>query len=227
MEALPRTSGPEQSRGGHLSPLVRPGATSKEVRYVADVLVTMDEEGHVFQPGALDVVGGRITWVGPTEDAPTPASFSERRVGGLVMPGLVNAHAHSPMTLLRGVGEGLPLERWLADAIWPREARLTPEDVWWGMQLGSAELLRAGVTTTCEHYVHPRAVADAALAAGIRCVVAPGIMALPGAGPGATWERLLEDAGQVHGELEGCEGRLRVGLGPHSAYALPAEGLAA
>ncbi|MGH8989291.1 MAG: amidohydrolase family protein, partial [Acidimicrobiales bacterium] len=135
--------------------------------------------------------------------------------------------AHSPMTLLRGVGEGLPLERWLADAIWPREARLTPEDVWWGMQLGSAELLRAGVTTTCEHYFHPRAVADAALAAGIRCVVAPGILALPGAGPGATWERLLEDAVQVHGELEGCEGRLRVGLGPHSAYALPAEGLAA
>jgi 5-methylthioadenosine/S-adenosylhomocysteine deaminase len=216
-----------------VTPVARPASGSggadapAGVRYVADVLATMDEDCHVYQPGALDVVGGRIAWVGPAKDAPVATSQMERRVGGLLMPGLVNAHGHSPMTLLRGAGDGLPLARWLAEAIWPREARLTPDDVWWGMQLGCAELLRAGVTTTCELYLHSRAVADAALAAGIRCVVTPGVFDLPGAGPGATWQRCLEDAAQLHTELDGRDGRLRVGVGPHAAYTLPSEGLAA
>jgi 5-methylthioadenosine/S-adenosylhomocysteine deaminase len=196
------------------------------VRYVADVVATMDEDCHVYEPGVLDVVGGRIEWVGAAAGAPE-TSLLERRVGGLLMPGLVNAHGHSAMTLLRGAGDGLPLARWLSEAIWPREARLTADDVWWGMQLGCAELLRAGVTTTCELYLHSRAVADAALAAGIRCIVTPGIFDFPGAGPGATWQRLLEDAAQLHADLDGREGRLRVGLGPHAAYTLPSDGLTA
>ncbi len=195
-------------------------------RYVADVVATMDEDCHVYRPGVLDVVGGRIEWVGEATVAPA-TDLPERRVGGLLMPGLVNAHGHSSMTLLRGAGDELPLARWLSEAIWPKEARLTPEDVWWGMQLGCAELLRAGVTTTCEMYLHSRAVADAALGAGIRCVVTPGIFDLPGAGPGATWQRLLEDAAQLHADLDGRNERVGVGLGPHAAYTLPSDGLTA
>ncbi len=197
------------------------------VRYRADCVVTMDEELRVHRPGVLDVVGDRIAWVGAATDAPVDALVDERRVGGLLMPGLVNVHGHSPMTLFRGAGDGLPLDQWLREVIWPREGRLTPDDVWWGMQLGCAELLRAGVTTTCELYFHPRVVADAALEAGIRCVLTPGILDLPHAGPDARWQSLLEEAALVHGELDGREGRLRVGLGPHAAYTIPPEGLAA
>ncbi len=200
--------------------------TAVAARYVGDVVVTMDEDRRVHQPGVLDVVDGRVAWVGAATDAPAAAAV-ERRIGGLLMPGLVNAHGHSPMTLLRGAGDGLPLARWLSEAIWPREARLTPDDVWWGTQLGCAELLRAGVTTTCELYLHSRAVADAVLAAGIRCVLTPGVFDLPGAGPDSTWQRCLEDAAQLHRELDGRDGRLVVGLGPHSAYTLPSEGLTA
>ena len=204
------------------------GDAGPAVRYVADVVVTVDEACHVYRPGILDVADGRIAWVGAATDAPAnAAAVVERRIGGLLMPGLVNAHGHSPMTLLRGAGDGLPLARWLSEAVWPREARLTPDDVWWGMQLGCAELLRAGVTTTCELYLHPRAVADAALAAGIRCVLTPGVFDLPGAGPDSTWRHCLEDAARLHTELDGRDGRLLVGLGPHSAYTLPTEGLTA
>lgn len=187
----------------------------------------MDAACTLYRPGVLDVDGDRIAWVGAADEAPTREGWGERRVGGLLMPGLVNSHGHSPMTLLRGAGDGLPLGRWLAEAIWPREARLVPEDVWWGMQLGCSELLEAGVTTTCELYIHSRAVADAALAAGIRCVLTPGIFDLPGAGPQATWQRFLDDAAQLHADLDGREGLLTVGLGPHAAYTLPPDGLVA
>jgi len=195
-------------------------------RYVADCVVTMDDLGRVHRPGVLDVVGDRVAWVGSPSDAPREGVRDERRVGGLLMPGLVNTHGHAAMTLLRGAGDGLPLRRWLTEAIWPREARLVPEDVWWGTQLGCAELLRSGVTTTCELYLHSRAVADAALDAGIRCVLTPGIFDLPGGGPTATWRHFLDDAGQLHAQYEGRDGRMTVGLGPHAAYTLPPEGLA-
>ena len=72
------------------------------------------------------------------------AGWTVRWVGGLLLPGLINAHCHSPMTLLRGQGEGLPLDRWLREVIWPREARVGAEDVYWGMTLacGRAAALR-------------------------------------------------------------------------------------
>lgn len=207
-----------------------PGA-SRTLRLVADVVVTLDPACSVFRPGALEVVGDRIGWVGALEDAPWRARASGRPdedvVGGLVMPGLVNTHGHSAMTLLRGAGDGLSLDRWLRESIWPREARLTPEDVWWGMTLGSAELLRAGVTTTCEQYLHAGVVADAVLDAHIRCVLTPGVFDLPGGGERATWRRCLDDAGQLYADAHGRADLLSIGLGPHSAYALPVEGLAA
>ena len=96
------------------------------------------------------------------------------------MPGLVNCHGHSPMTLVRSAGDGLPLDRWLSEAVWPREALHGDEDVFWGMTLGASEMLLNGITTTCEQYLHGAAVADAALASGIRCMLTPGVFDMPG-----------------------------------------------
>jgi 5-methylthioadenosine/S-adenosylhomocysteine deaminase len=226
------------------------GAPDPTVRYAADVVVTMDADATVHRPGAVEVVGDRIVWVGPlerggarargpTDDEPGAGATEDEReprhrrpdrvvtLGGLLMPGLVNTHGHSAMTLLRGAGDGLPLDRWLHEAIWPREARLTGEDAWWGMLLGAAELLRAGVTTTCEQYLHAAAVADAALASGVRCVVTPGILDLPGAGSEGSWQQMLEDAGHLHAAMDGRDERLSIGVGPHAAYTLPEEGLVA
>ena len=120
-------------------------------RYVADAVLTCDEAMTLHAPGAVDVDSdGWITWVGPVNVAPArPRSTVERRPG-LLLPGLINTHCHSPMAVLRGQGEGLPLSRWLQEVIWPREAKLSADDVYWGMTLATAELLRYGVTTTVE-----------------------------------------------------------------------------
>ena len=84
------------------------------------------------------------------------------------------------MTLFRGSGENLPLSRWLGEVLWPREAHLTEEDVYWGMTLAAAELLRFGVTTTCEAYFHEDALADAVIDAGLAGPGHPGGAAVPG-----------------------------------------------
>jgi len=194
------------------------------VRLRAPVVVTVDKADSIWRPGVVDVVGDRLSYVG------SPANAPEHRgtvvdLPGLLMPGLVNTHGHTPMTLLRGVGEGLALDPWLRQAIWPREAHLTPEDVYWGMTLGCGELLRCGVTTSCETYFHDAALIDAVVDAGLRCLVAPGILDLPGA-PGS-WRAMLSAAGELHAAADGRAGLVQVGLGPHAAYTLPAEGLRA
>ncbi len=197
-------------------------ASDAAVRLVAAAVVPMEPPGQVYRPGVVDLAGDRITWVGPAGAAP-PHHGPQLQLSGLLLPGLVNCHAHSPMTLLRGVGEGLPLHDWLRKAIWPREAHLTPDDVYWGMTLACDELLRCGVTTSCESYFHDRRVVDAAVDAGLRCVVTPGI--LDPAGSGA-WRRLLDIAVALHGEAHGRAGLIEIGFGPHAAYSLPLEALA-
>jgi 5-methylthioadenosine/S-adenosylhomocysteine deaminase len=189
-------------------------------------VITCDSEFSVHRPGVVDVAGERIVWVGPFAEA---GETHARTVtcDGLLMPGLVNTHGHSPMTVLRGAGEGLPLHRWLREAIWPKEARLEEEDVYWGMSLACDEMLRCGVTTSCETYFHNRQVVEAVLDAGMRCVVTPGILDVPDAGPAWSWRGMLADAQELHADVHGRDGLISVGFGPHSAYALPAEALSA
>lgn len=204
---------------------------SSGTRLVADAVLPCDGSGAVHRPGAVDVgPDGRIVRVGPVAGAAgSPMDGHEwtvRWVGGMLLPGLVNAHGHSPMTLLRGQGEGLPLDRWLREVIWPREARVGADDVYWGMTLACAELLRFGVTTTVEMYFHDDAVAEAVDAAGIRCVLTPGVVVAPG------WERFgswAERIGWIAGLRQeyADHPRIEVGYGPHSAYALPEEALRA
>ena len=96
--------------------------------------------------GSLVLDGDRIAEISFDESlAPTT----------LTMPGLVNAHGHTAMTLLRGVGDALPLDRWLREAIFPIEARLTPEDVYAGNLWGIVEMLAAGTTSVIDMYDFP------------------------------------------------------------------------
>jgi 5-methylthioadenosine/S-adenosylhomocysteine deaminase len=197
------------------------------VRLEADVVFTVDGADTVLAPGAVEVEEGLISWVGDPWQDPPASGTEVHRLGGVLMPGLVNCHGHSPMTLLRSAGDGLPLERWLRESVWPREAQLEDEDVYWGMLLGAAELLGNGVTTTCEQYRHPTAVIDAVLDAGIRSVYTPAIFDVPDAGPGSTWEVLLDSACELADATMGKHERLQLGFGPHAAYTVPPEGLRA
>ena len=109
----------------------------------------------------------------------------------LVLPGLINCHCHAPMTLLRGVGGGLPLQRWLEEAIFPREAKLTDADVARGMTLGAKEMLAGGTTCVADMYDHTRAGADALAASGMRGNVCVPGLAFPDGSPAGRLEECL------------------------------------
>jgi len=197
------------------------------LRLVADAVFTVDAADTMLLPGAVEIDDGLISWVGDPWQVPAAAGTEVRQLGGLLMPGLVNCHGHSPMTLVRSAGDGLPLDRWLSETVWPREALLRDEDVYWGMVLGAAELLCNGTTTTCEQYRHPDPVTEAVIDSGIRAEFTPGIFDVSGAGSQNTWESLLDEACRLFDTMDGREGRLHLGFGPHAAYTVPREGLRA
>jgi len=191
-------------------------------RFVADVLLDMSSERIVpIRGGAVDVEDGKVVWSGPLDQAVAHAG-AVTEIQGILMPGFVNIHCHTPMVLLRGAGEGLPVDRWLKEVMWPREAKLHPDDVALAMKFGGTELLRGGVTTSVEMYFHGQAIAEAANELGLRCVVTP---------------PLIEDAqlssfgspdDQIH-EMVALSQRWRgsdlieVGVGPHAAYSVSDE----
>lgn len=193
-------------------------------RLRAPVILPCDPACSVVRDGVLDVDGaGRIAYCGPAAEAPASVG-PVVSCSGILLPGLVNAHAHSPMTVLRGMGGDLPLLRWLREVIWPAEARLTPADIEAGMLLGSVEMLRAGVTTSTEMYFHGEQLASAVLASGARLVATMGVIDAPG----WDWRAMLADINawiDADGLRHGPDERIEVGYGPHSAYTLPPEAL--
>ncbi len=196
------------------------------LRLVADAVFTVDTDDTILAPGAIEIGSdGLISWVGdPWQEAPV-AGTEVRQLGGLLMPGLVNCHGHAPMTLVRSAGDGLPLDRWLNESVWPREALLEEEDVYWGMALGAAEMLCNGMTTTCEQYRHPAPVTEALLDSGMRAMYTAAIFDVPERGAGDSWEALLADACELHDSMAGGQDRVQVGFGPHAAYTVPPEAL--
>src|SRR3954451_11090115 len=142
------------------------------VRFTARALVVGDRAGTVVPDAVLDVEGGEIRWGGTAGDAPGGPRAETVELPGILMPGLVNSHSHAPMVLFRGQAEGLPLDRWLGEVIWPREARLSADDVEVAMTAASAEMLRNGITTSVEMYFRPERIAAAVTATGGRAVVA-------------------------------------------------------
>ncbi len=194
-------------------------------RYHVDYLITMEGPPSVVSPAVVDVEDGRVVWSGPAEEAPEHTGFSQQ-LDGLLFPGFVDIHTHTPMVLLRGAGEGLPVDRWLTEVMWPREGRLTPDDVRWAMTLGAAELLGNGITTSHEMYFYSEDVAEAAAEAGLRTVVTPPILTGADLSRFGSWEDQLSDMVEM-AERYRDHGLITIGFGPHSAYALPEEPLRA
>lgn len=186
-------------------------------RLEADHLVPMDASGSVHRPGIVDFEDGRIVWSGPSGAAPVRAHIATTAVSGVLMPGVIDIHCHTPMVLLRGAGEDLPVDRWLRNVMWPREARLTAHDVRAGMTLGAAELLRNGITASVEMYFFGEAIAEAAEAAGLRCVVTPPV--IEGSHPArfGSWRDQLADIVTLRHQWAASD-LIDVGLGPHAVY---------
>lgn len=133
-------------------------------------IITGEDSAGFIKNSNIGIKDGMIEFVG--NDMDTIESFKPDRVidgrHRLAMPGLVNSHTHSGMTILRNFADDLALEEWLFEKIFPAEERLTPEDVYWGTLLGIAEMIKAGTTAFADMYLHMDFVAQAVTEAGIR-----------------------------------------------------------
>lgn len=131
----------------------------------------------------------------------------------IALPGFVNAHTHSPMSLLRGFAEDLPFETWLFKRILPAEERLTPRAVYYGSLLSMMEMASHGVVAFCDMYFHMDAVAQAVADFGMKALLTRGLVDREGDDDGRLTENL-----QLMRKWHGYDERIFVGLGPHAPY---------
>src|SRR3990172_2684461 len=146
------------------------------------IVVTMNPDGDVYDSGAVAITGDSVTAVGPAKDitAQYTAAQTVDLGGKVVMPGLVNAHTHVPMTLLRGLADDLRLDVWLLGYMMPVEREfVSPEFVHLGTSLACMELIRSGVTSFADMYYFESSVAEATAAAGLRAVCGQTVMRFP------------------------------------------------
>ena len=149
------------------------------------LVVTVDADLRDISGGALAVRGGVIqkVWRPAPGEALPAARETIDLAGSLLMPGLVNAHTHLPMSLFRGLADDLPLHQWLTEHIFPAEARfLTAATVATGTRLACAEMLLNGITTCCDGYFLADAVAAAVAETGMRAVLGQGVVDFPAPG---------------------------------------------
>ncbi len=156
--------------------------------------------------------GGVIAAIGPEVGA-QPGDETLDAAGAPLVPALVNGHTHAAMTLFRGHGGDLPLMRWLRETIWPVEAKLDAEDVYWGTRLACLEMIRTGTARFWDMYWHPEATARAVGDAGLRATIGGPLFDADGETK-TTQERVLRELD----ELEGCGPRVDRALAPHSIY---------
>jgi len=142
-------------------------------------VLTMDATFTVHRNGAVAVTGDSIVAVGPGALAYQAAETIDCG-GRVVMPGLVNAHTHVPMTLLRGLADDLRLDVWLMGYMMPVErAFVSPDFVRLGTRLGCAEMIRSGVTCFADMYYFEDAIAETTAAAGLRALCAQTVLRFP------------------------------------------------
>jgi 5-methylthioadenosine/S-adenosylhomocysteine deaminase len=179
-------------------------------------IVTMSKMG-VIRQGLISVKVGTIKYGGRKIEAPMfeADEFIDGN-GKIAMPGLINCHTHAPMSLFRGIAEDVELSEWLKEKIWPLEAKLRSDDVYYGALLSCVEMIKSGVTCFSDMYFYEDMVAKAAAEAGLRCILSSGII---NAGHKMLGRILLREAVKVakkyHGSLGG---RITVMLGPHAVY---------
>jgi 5-methylthioadenosine/S-adenosylhomocysteine deaminase len=188
------------------------------------VVVTCDAAHAVYPDADVVMDGDRISYVGPSYSGQV-----DRRVdasGFLIMPGLVNAHTHSPMTLFRGLADDVDLHVFLQERVWPREVKLTPDEIYAGSVLAGIEMLKSGVTSYVDMYFWEHDLARAAVDVGIRAMITPAILDSPAWEPIlGSWESRTQDVLRFCREWEGREGRIHTGFGPHAPYTLSLEAL--
>ena len=190
------------------------------------VVVTMDAAGTVLPDGAVAVVDGEIAAVGPRAEvaAAYPGADRVDAAGGVVLPGLINAHTHVPMVLFRGLADDLPLMEWLEGYIFPAEARHVDEEfVRWGTRLACLEMLRGGTTTFVDMYYFDDVIAEEAERCGMRAVVGETLIDFP-APDNKSWREAVDYTRRFVERWRGHP-RITPAVAPHSTYTVSPEHL--
>lgn len=182
-------------------------------------ILPMSGEDSLIEKGYLIISHDLIAEVG---SGTAPAGAYERTIDGggkAALPGLINTHTHAAMTLLRGYADDLPLMDWLSTKIWPLEAKLKADDIYWGTMLAIAEMIKSGTTTFNDMYFEMGQAARAVESSGIRAVLSRGMIGVSPDGQAA-----LDDSRVLVEHWQGAaNGRIRFALGPHAPYTCPPE----
>ena len=132
----------------------------------------------------------------------------------LAMPGLINAHTHIGMSLLRNYADDLPLQDWLTQKIWPIEGKMKAEDIYWGSLLSMVEMIQGGTTSFCDMYDFMDQVAKGVGESGMRAVLTRGMIEEPGKS-----QEKLDQAKSLYENYHGAfDGRVKIMLAPHAPY---------
>jgi len=189
----------------------------------ADILIhnctilPMNRRDTIIRNGLIATKKDKIIYAG--RETKAPKIKAETTINGkdkVATPGLINCHTHLPMTLFRGIAEDQPLTTWLTQTIWPLEAKLTPNDIYQGALLGCLENIKNGTTTFADMYFHEERIAKAVEKAGLRAVLAQGIIEAEDRQKGKHMLKESVEFAQKHNGY--ADGRVTTQLGPHAVY---------
>ena len=188
-------------------------------------VMPMAPKGVVLEHHSVLIDDGKIVAVVPTsETSNIEAQNTFDLTHHIVLPGLVNAHSHAPMNLLRGMGADLPLMDWLTTKIWPAEGNLmSPQFCYEGSLLAGEEMLRSGITCTNDHYFFPTDVARGLNEAGMKCTVSAIFIGFPSA-MAKNNNEYYRCAESVIEQFQNNR-NIRVAIGPHAPYTVDDETL--
>ncbi|MBI5159126.1 amidohydrolase family protein [Candidatus Micrarchaeota archaeon] len=177
-------------------------------------IISQDEKRSVLRGFDILVEGSRIARV--AKGIKEKAEFVVDAKGCFVVPGFVNCHNHAAMTLLRGYADDMELHSWLSAKIWPREAKLKEDDVYWGSLLACVEMIRGGTTCFADMYFFMDGIARAVEESGLRANLSHGMIDL---GDKGKREKELREGERVVREWNGkAGGRISTSFGPHAPY---------
>lgn len=193
-----------------------------------DYVLTMNGDDALIEDGVVVVQDDHIVAVG--EWARLSKSYSPARVipgdGKIVMPGLINGHTHSSMTLFRGMVDDLDLMDWLNNYVFPMEGRfVNPEFVRIGTELACYEMIQGGTTTFVDMYFHPEVIASVLVRCGLRAIVAAPHIDMPSPGFKG-WDDSFAAAQEFVRNWQGKNPRITPGFAPHAPYTVSPQHLA-
>ncbi len=194
-----------------------------------DYVLTMDGTPSVFEDGAVVVRADKIVDVGPWQQIKARYKATEvlPGAGRIVMPGLVNGHTHTSMTLFRGMVDDLDLMTWLNQYVFPMEGRfVTPEFVRIGTELACWEMIQGGTTSFVDMYFYPEVIADVVDRCGLRAIVAAPHIDFPSPGFKG-WDDSFAAAIKFVQDWQGRHPRITPAFAPHAPYTVVPAHLAA